>query len=90
VSDDRGLALERTELAWQRAAFSVAVIALLCLRAGLAGHHQIAAFLIACVLATLAATLQLAGPRMRPPTAVALALAASFVAAAGALLLALL
>jgi hypothetical protein len=83
VSQDRGLAYERT-------AFSVAVIALLSLRAGLAGHHEATAFLIACVLAGLAAALQLAGPRMRPATAVAFALAASFVAAAGALALALL
>ena len=54
------------------------------------GHHEAAAFLIACVLAGLAAALQLAGPRMRPATAVVLALAARFVAATGALALALL
>jgi lysylphosphatidylglycerol synthetase-like protein (DUF2156 family) len=90
VKGDPGLARERTQLAWQRSAFSVAVIALLSLRAGLAGHERAAAFLIAGVLAGLAATLQLAGPRMRPPIAVAVALAASFAAAVGAVVLALL
>ena len=90
MNDDRGLAVERTELAWQRFAFSVAVIALLSLRAGLAGHETVAAFVIAFALAALAATLQLVGPRMAPPTAVRFALAASLVAAAGALALTLL
>jgi uncharacterized protein DUF202 len=90
VKGDPGLATERTQLAWQRFAFAVAVIALLSLRAGLAGHERVAAFLIAFVLGAFAATLQLAGPRMRPATAVRLALAASYAAAAGALLLSLL
>lgn len=88
--NDAGLAAERTQLAWQRQAFSVGVIALLSLRAGLAGHHEVAAFMIAFALGSLAATLQIAGPRMAPATAVRLALGGSLVAAAGALLLALL
>jgi uncharacterized membrane protein YidH (DUF202 family) len=90
VSVDRGLATERTQLAWQRSAFSVAAIAVLSLRAGLAGTDKIAAFATAFLLGALAAILQVAGPRMRPAVAVRVALAASLVAAAGALLLALL
>jgi uncharacterized membrane protein YidH (DUF202 family) len=90
VSADRGLAAERTQLAWQRSAFAVAAIAVLSLRAGLAGTDKIAAFATAFVLGTLAAVLQVAGPRLASHTAVQLALAASLLAAAGALLIALL
>ena len=87
---DPGLASERTQLAWQRYTFSVAIVAILSLRAGLAGRHEIAAFAIAFVLAAMAAGLQLVGPRANPRRAVRLALAASLTAAAGSLMLALL
>ena len=90
MSSDRGLATERTQLAWQRSAFAVAAIAVLSLRAGLVGTDKITAFATAFLLAALAAILQVAGPRMRPDLAVRVALAASLVAAAGALLLAVL
>src|SRR3954447_14013595 len=81
---------ERTELAWQRFAFGLAIIAILAMRAGLAGQHVVAAFAIAAVLGTLAFVLQVAGPRIESRRAIHVALAASLFAAAGALLLALL
>jgi uncharacterized membrane protein YidH (DUF202 family) len=87
---DPGLAVERTQLAWQRYSFGVAIVAMLSLRAGLRGKHAVIAFAIAFVLGALAAALQLEGPRMQRGTAVRLALAASLAAASGALLLALL
>jgi uncharacterized membrane protein YidH (DUF202 family) len=90
VNGDPGLATERTQLAWQRYAFGVAVVAVLSLRAGLTGKDRVLGFVIAFLLAAIAATLQVAGPRMEPRMAVRVALAASLVAAAGALLLALL
>jgi uncharacterized membrane protein YidH (DUF202 family) len=90
VTGDPGLAAERTQLAWQRYSFGVAIIAALSLRAGLRGKHEVVAFAIAFVLGALAAALQYTGPRMTPRAAVRLALAASLAAAAGALLLALL
>jgi hypothetical protein len=90
VRDDPGLAFERTQLAWQRYTFGVAIVAVLSLRAGLAGKHDVAAFAIAFVLSALAATLQLSGPRAQPRAAIKLALAASLFASAGSLLLALL
>jgi hypothetical protein len=88
--EDRGLAFERTQLAWQRYTFGVAVVAILSMRAGLRGKHELAAFGIAFVLGALAATLQLLGPRANPRRAVHLALACSLTAAAGSLILALL
>jgi hypothetical protein len=90
VKDDPGLAFERTQLAWQRYTFGVAIVAILCLRAGIAGKHDVAAFAIAFVLGGLAATLQLTGPRTEPRVAIKLALAASLISAVGSLLLALL
>lgn len=87
---DRGLAAERTQLAWQRSAFAVAVVGILSLRAGLVGQHEVAAFAIAFVLAALAGALQLAGPRLPPDAAIKLAVGASLFAAAGSLVLALL
>ena len=83
-------AFERTQLAWQRFAFGVAVIAILAMRAGLAGQHVVAAFAIAAVLGTLAVVLQVIGPRTESRRAIHLALAASLLAAAGSLVLALL
>ena len=90
MNADPGLAEERTQLAWQRYTFGIAIIAMLALRTGLRGHHQVVAFSITFVLGALAALVQLAGPRVNPHTAVQLALAASMGAAAGSLLLALL
>jgi uncharacterized membrane protein YidH (DUF202 family) len=90
VTQDPGLASERTQLAWQRYTFGVAIVAILSLRAGLAGKHPLAAFAIAFVLAALAAVLQFVGPRANPRRAVHLALACSLTAAAGSLVLALL
>jgi uncharacterized membrane protein YidH (DUF202 family) len=87
---DPGLAFERTQLAWQRYTLGVAIVAILSLRAGLAGKHEVAAFGIAFVLAGLAAALQFVGPRTNPRRAVHLALACSLTAAAGSLMLALL
>jgi Domain of unknown function (DUF202) len=83
-------ALERTQLAWQRYAFGVAVIAILSMRAGLAGQHAIAAFAIASVLGATAAVLAIIGPRVEAGHAIHLALAASLFAAAAALVLVLL
>jgi Domain of unknown function (DUF202) len=90
LTQDQGLAFERTQLAWQRYTFGVAVVAILSLRAGLAGKHQVAAFAIAFVLGALAAAVQMVGPRANPRRAVHLALACSLTAAAGSLVLALL
>jgi ABC-type multidrug transport system permease subunit len=90
VNHDPGLARERTQLAWQRYTLGVAIVAVLSLRAGLVGNHEVAAFAIAFVLAALAAALQLVGPRANPHRAVRLALAASLTAAGGSLVLALL
>ena len=87
---DPGLAFERTQLAWQRYTLGVAIVAILSLRAGLAGKHPVAAFAIAFVLGALAGVLQLVGPRANPRRAVLLALACSLTAAAGSLALALL
>jgi uncharacterized membrane protein YidH (DUF202 family) len=83
-------AFERTQLAWQRYAFGVAIVAILAMRAGLAGQHHVAAFAIAAVLGALALVLQVIGPRIESHRAIHLALAASLLAAAGSLLLALL
>lgn len=88
--EDAGLARERTQLAWQRYAFGVALVAALGLRTGLRGKHPVVAFGMAFVLGALAVALQYTGPRLGPRTAVHLALASSLAAAAGALLLALL
>jgi hypothetical protein len=88
--EDRGLAVERTQLAWQRYTFGVAIVAVLSIRAGLAGRHPVAAFAVAFVLGALAAVLQFVGPRAHPRRAVHLALACSLTAAGGSLMLALL
>ena len=90
MTQEPGLALERTQLAWQRYTFGVAIVAVLNLRAGLAGNHPVAAFGIAFVLGALAAGLQLVGPRANPRRAVHLALVSSLTAAGGSLMLALL
>lgn len=90
MNDERGLAVERTQLAWQRYAFGVAIVAALALRAGLVGRHAVGGFAVAFALAVFAAALQLEGPRLEPGRAVRLALGASLTAAGGALLLALL
>lgn len=87
---DPGLAVERTQFAWQRYTFGVAIVAILSLRAGLVGKHPVAAFAIAFVLGALAAVLEFAGPRVNPRRAVHLALTCSLTAAAGSLVLALL
>ena len=88
--DDPGGAFERTQLAWQRYAFGIAIIAILSMRAGLIGNDELVAFLIAFVLGTTAVALQVIGPRLEPRRAIHLALAASLFAALGALVLALL
>jgi uncharacterized membrane protein YidH (DUF202 family) len=90
ASPDRGLATERTQLAWQRYSLGIAIIAALSLRAGLRGQHEVIAFGIAFLLAAVATAMQYRGPIIEPQTAVRLALAASLLAAAGALVLALL
>jgi hypothetical protein len=90
VKGDPGLAFERTQLAWQRYTFGIAIVAALSLRAGIRGKHDIVAFALAGVLGAVAGVLQLRGPRMERRRAVRVALAASLLAAAGALLLALL
>jgi uncharacterized membrane protein YidH (DUF202 family) len=90
VREAPDLAVERTQLAWQRYSLGVAVVAILSLRAGIVGQHQTAAFAIAFVLGVFATALQVAGPRVETRTAIRLALAASLFAAAGSLLLALL
>ena len=87
---DPGLATERTQLAWQRYTFAVAVVAMLSVRAGVRGKHAVPAFAIAFLLAGTAAALQLAGPRLRPLTAIRIVLITSLAAALGALVLALL
>jgi uncharacterized membrane protein YidH (DUF202 family) len=86
---DPGLATERTQLAWQRSALAVAVIGLLCLRAGLAGEKSVAGFAFAFVLGALAVAMEVIGPRLDRRRAAHLALAASMVAAVGALVLTL-
>jgi hypothetical protein len=83
-------AFERTQLAWQRYAFGVAIIAILSMRAALAGHHEVAAFTFAFVLGTLALAIQVLGPRIESHRAIHLTLAASLVAALASLLLAVL
>jgi uncharacterized protein DUF202 len=90
VKGDPGLAFERTQLAWQRYTFGIAIVAVLSLRAGIRGKHDVVAFALAGVLGALAGVLQLRGPRMERRRAVRVALAGSLLAAAGALLLALL
>jgi hypothetical protein len=90
VRGDPGLAFERTQLAWQRYTFGIAIVAALSLRAGIRGKHDVVAFALAGVLGALAGLLQLRGPRMERRRAVRVALAGSLLAAAGALLLALL
>lgn len=87
---DPGLAVERTQLAWQRYTFGIAIVAALSLRAGIRGKHEVVAFAIAGVLGALAGALQFEGPRMERRRAIRMALAASLIAAAGALLLAFL
>lgn len=83
-------AYERTQLAWQRYAFGVAIIAILSMRAALAGQHEVAAFAFAFVLGTIALVLQIIGPRLESHRAIHLGLTASLVAALAALVLALL
>lgn len=87
---DPGLATERTQLAWQRYTLAVAVVAILSVRSGLAGRHQLPAFAIAALLAGSAGVLQVLGPKLAPGAAIRVVLATSLAAAAGALILALL
>jgi len=89
VTRDPGLAPERTVLAWQRFALSLAVVGALGLRAGLAHDHAALGFGLAAVTGAAAALLQLAAPRMRGERGVKLASAATLTAAAGALAIAL-
>lgn len=84
---DPGLAPERTQLAWQRFALSLAVIGALALRAGLAHHHSTLGFVIAAILGAVAAALQLRGPRLPQQTAIKAAVAATVCAAVAALTL---
>ena len=83
-------AFERTQLAWQRFAFGVAIVAVLSMRAGLVGNHEVAAFAIASLLGVVAVAIQVFGPRVSSHRAINLALAASLLSAAGSLVLALL
>jgi uncharacterized membrane protein YidH (DUF202 family) len=87
VNYDSGLAVERTQLAWQRYTLGLAIVAVLSLRAGVVGDDEVAAFAIAFVLGALGAALQLVGPRANPRRAVRLVLAASLTAATGSLVL---
>jgi uncharacterized membrane protein YidH (DUF202 family) len=85
---NRDAAEERTLLAWQRTALSLAVIGALGIRAGLAHHHSTLGFVMAAPVCAIAAFLQLAGPRLAGgPRAVRIALIATLIAAAGALAL---
>jgi uncharacterized membrane protein YidH (DUF202 family) len=79
---------ERTQLAWQRFALALAVVGALGLRAGVAHRHSSLGFVVAGIMGAFAAMLQVAGPRLRPGSAVRLALAATLAAAAGAIALA--
>ena len=83
-------AFERTQLAWQRSAFGIAIIAILSMRAGLAGQHEVLAFGFASALGVLALVVQILGPRVSSQRAIHLVLASSVVAATAALVLALL
>lgn len=87
---DPSLAAERTQLAWQRTAFSLAVIAVLALRAGIRGQHDVAAFAIAAVIGAVSTWLQIFGPRLEPRTAIRVVLASSLGSAAASLVLVLL
>jgi uncharacterized membrane protein YidH (DUF202 family) len=89
VTTDAALAAERTQLAWQRFALSLATIAALALRAGVSHGHSLLGFGTAAILGATAFVLQVRGRRISGRRAVRLAQLATLAAAAGSLAIAL-